>query len=91
MESNINYEKVYITILLSEKANRLLSESCDRSKRKKIQEATLRLEDHLNKFRSISELHYAIPLDKTRLKWRGTGLIPTWSLQNQWQSIITNF
>ncbi|WP_242604292.1 TraY domain-containing protein [Legionella drozanskii] len=41
-----------------------MSESCGRSNRKKIQEATLRLEDHLNKFRSISELNYAIPLDE---------------------------
>lgn len=63
MESNNDYRKVHITIQLSKNANRLLSESCDRSNRKKIQEATLRLEDHLNKFRSISELNYAIPLD----------------------------
>jgi hypothetical protein len=64
LESNNNYRKVHITIQLSKSANRLLSESCGRSNRKKIQEATLRLEDHLNKFRSISELNYAIPLDE---------------------------
>ncbi|HHX2613454.1 TPA: TraY domain-containing protein [Legionella pneumophila] len=62
MESNNNYRKVHITIQLSQSANRLLSESCGRSNRKKIQEATLRLEDHLNKYRSISELDHAIPL-----------------------------
>lgn len=64
MESNNNYRKVHITIQLSEDANRLLSQSCGRSNRKKIQEATLRLEDHLNKYRSISELDHAIPLDE---------------------------
>ncbi|HHS8465265.1 TPA: TraY domain-containing protein [Legionella pneumophila] len=63
LESNSNYNKVHITILLSENANRLLSQSCIRSNRKKIQEATLRLEDHLKKFRSISEIDYAIPLN----------------------------
>ncbi|MDP3268071.1 MAG: TraY domain-containing protein [Legionella sp.] len=52
MESNNNYKKVHITIQLSKCAYRLLSESCHRSKRKKIQAAMLRLEDHLNKFRS---------------------------------------
>ncbi|MCE3043677.1 TraY domain-containing protein [Legionella sp. 16cNR16C] len=41
-----------------------MSESCGRSNRKKIQEATLRLEDHLKKYRSISELEHAIPLNK---------------------------
>ena len=61
MESNNNYKKVFITIILSEKSNKLLSESSKRSNRKKVQEAKLRLEDHLNKFRSISELDFAIP------------------------------
>ena len=64
LESNNNYRKVHITIKLSENANRLLSQSCGRSSRKKIQEAALRLEDHLNKYRSISELYHAIPLDE---------------------------
>lgn len=64
LESNNNYREVHITIKLSKSANRLLSESCNRSSRKKIQEVTLRLEDHLNKFRSISELYHAIPLDE---------------------------
>lgn len=65
MESDRDYEKVYITIQLSEKANRLLSESCERSNRKKIQEAKIRLEDHLRQFRSISELNCTISNDKT--------------------------
>ena len=66
LESNINkkFNSVYITLNLPAESNQLLSESALRSNRKKIQEATLRLEDHLNKFRSISELNYAIPLDE---------------------------
>lgn len=64
LQSNNNYRKVHITIQLSEDANRLLSQSCNRSNRKKIQEATLRLEDHLKNFRSISELNHAIPLNE---------------------------
>lgn len=58
MESEINkkYPKVYISFQLSEEANKLLTESCLRSGRKKIPEASLRLEDHLRRYRSISEL-----------------------------------
>ncbi|HAT8966594.1 TPA: TraY domain-containing protein [Legionella pneumophila subsp. pneumophila] len=64
MELKINnkkYPKVYISFQLSEEANKLLSESCMRSGRKKIPEAAIRLEDHLKRFRSISELNIAIP------------------------------
>ena len=64
MESKINtkkYPKVYISFQLSEEANKLLTESCMRSGRKKIPEAALRLEDHLKRFRSISELNQTIP------------------------------
>lgn len=64
MEDSINYRKIHITLNLSVNSNRLLSESAKRSNRKKIQEAILRLEDHLSKFRSISELNCAIPYDK---------------------------
>lgn len=63
MESEINnkeYPKVYIAFQLSEEANQLLSESCKRSGRKKIPEACMRLEDHLIRFRSISELNHTI-------------------------------
>ncbi|WP_115333004.1 TraY domain-containing protein [Legionella busanensis] len=59
-ENNKKYPKVYISFQLPEKANQLLTESCKRSKRKKIQEATLRLEDHLSKYRSISELNQTV-------------------------------
>ena len=61
LEFDNDYKKVYITIRLSKDANRLLSESCSRSNRKKIQEATLRLENHLNQFRSVSEINQAVP------------------------------
>ncbi|WP_419421554.1 TraY domain-containing protein (plasmid) [Legionella sp. D16C41] len=55
-----DYKDVFITIKISSEGNKLLTESCKRSKRKKIQEATLRLEDHLSKYRSISELNQTV-------------------------------
>ena len=58
---NRKYPKVYISFQLSEEANQLLTESCMRSGRKKIPEANLRLEDHLRRFRSISELDQTVP------------------------------
>ena len=58
--NNKRYPKVFIAFQLSEEANQLLTESCKRSNRKKIQEAMLRLEDHLRRFRSISEINQAI-------------------------------
>lgn len=63
MSSNTDkqYEKVYISFQLTEKANKLLTEASQRSGRKKIPEAALRLEDHLNRFRSISELNHTVP------------------------------
>ncbi|WP_236712226.1 TraY domain-containing protein [Legionella pneumophila] len=61
MESNNNYKKVFITIQISEESNRFLSESAKRSNRKKVQEAKIRLEDHINRYRSISELNTAVP------------------------------
>lgn len=64
MESNANYNKVFITLKLSCQSNRLLTESCTRSNRKKIQEAMLRLDDHLKRFRSISELDHVVHADK---------------------------
>ena len=63
MELNTNYKKVYISFQLSEKVNQLLSESAGRCNRRKVQEAKLRLEDHLNTVRSISELNHAVLLD----------------------------
>jgi len=63
LESNTHYKKVYISFQLTPEANKILTESAKRSNRKKVQEAKLRLEDHLNSFRSISELNHAVPLD----------------------------
>jgi len=50
-----SYKPVFITIQLSSETNKLLSESAARSHRKKLQEATIRLDDHLMRFHSISE------------------------------------
>ena len=61
LESDNDYKEVYITIQLTEESNKLLSESAKRSKRGKIQEVKLRLEDHLSRFRSISELNQTTP------------------------------
>ena len=55
-DSNNYYKSVFLTVKLSAEGNKLLTESCERSNRKKIQEATLRLEDHLTRFDSISKL-----------------------------------
>lgn len=60
LESNNDYKKVFITIQISEESNRFLSESAKRSNRKKVQEAKIRLEDHLRRFRSISELDFIV-------------------------------
>ncbi|SFM08370.1 TraY domain-containing protein [Legionella jamestowniensis] len=60
-EDNNNYSKVYISFQLSEEVNKLLTESSKRSGRKKIPEAALRLEDHLKRFRSISEINQTTP------------------------------
>ncbi|MBA2650366.1 MAG: TraY domain-containing protein [Legionella sp.] len=59
-DNNTKYPKVYISFQLSEEANKLLTESSKRSGRKKIPEASLRLEDHLRSFRSISELNQTV-------------------------------
>lgn len=61
LESKEYYKNVFVTLNLSEKFNQLLSESAKRSNRKKVQEAKLRLEDHLNRYRSISEINMANP------------------------------
>lgn len=55
------YKDVFVTIKLSAEGNKLLTESCKRAHRKKLQEATLRLEDHLMRFRSISEKGNTVP------------------------------
>ncbi|HGS8256807.1 TPA: TraY domain-containing protein [Legionella pneumophila] len=55
LNANNQYKSVFVTIKLTAEGNKLLSESCERSNRKKLQEAALRLEDHLMRFRAISE------------------------------------
>jgi uncharacterized membrane-anchored protein YhcB (DUF1043 family) len=68
MEKNLefDYKKVYIH--LPKDANRLLSESCSRSSNKKTQEATLCLEDHLNQFRTASEIDQVVPHQQKALE-----------------------
>lgn len=56
-----NYKDVFVTIKLSAEGNKLLTESCKRAYRKKLQEAALRLEDHLMRFRVISEKGETVP------------------------------
>ncbi|WP_131795892.1 TraY domain-containing protein [Fluoribacter gormanii] len=63
MESEINnkYRAVFISFQVSEEANKFLTKSWQRSGRKKTPEAALCLEEHLRRFRSISELNQATP------------------------------
>jgi saccharopine dehydrogenase-like NADP-dependent oxidoreductase len=56
LKSKSKYKSVYICFRLSAEGNRLLSETIKRSGRKKIQEVSMRLEDHLRKFYAISEI-----------------------------------
>lgn len=64
MEFNNDFKIVYISFQLSAESNRLLTEAARRSNRKKVQEAKLRLEDHLKRFRSISEIDFAVPAEE---------------------------
>ena len=57
---------MFVTVKLSSEANRLLTESSKRCNRKKLQEAMLRLEDHLKRFRSISEIDHVVHIDKQK-------------------------
>ena len=68
--SNLDTEEkpVYITFQISSVLNKLLSESAIRSNRKKRQEAALRLEDHLMRFRSISEKEYVVIRNKIEVE-----------------------
>lgn len=63
MESKNDFKKVYISFQLDSLSNYQLTISAKRSNRKKIQEAKLRLEDHLKRYRSISELDHAVPFE----------------------------
>lgn len=60
MESDKEYKAVQISFQLSADANKRISISASRSGRKKVQEAKLRLEDHLLKYSSISKIGCAI-------------------------------
>jgi hypothetical protein len=62
MKEKNQYKPVHITIFLSSKENKALSISAERSGRNKIQEAKLRLADHLSRFRSIAECDHVFPL-----------------------------
>lgn len=64
MSQDNQFSSVYITIRLSAESNRNISIAAQRSGRNKIQEARLRLEDHLKRYRSISELDYVVPTDE---------------------------
>jgi len=63
LEFNNHFKKVYISFQLSAESNELLTEAAKRSNRKKVQEAKLRLDDHLKRFRSISEIDFVIPTE----------------------------
>ena len=68
MELNTDYRVVYISFQLSAESNRLLTAAAKRSNRKKVQEAKLRLEDHLKRYRSISEIDFIVPVGEERTK-----------------------
>ena len=59
LESDTDYKSVFITVKLSAKANMLLTKSSRHACRKKVQEAKIRLEDHLNRYESISRVNVA--------------------------------
>lgn len=63
MGFNNHFKKVYISFQLSAESNELLTEAAKRSNRKKIQEAKLRFDNHLKRFRSISEIDFVIPTE----------------------------
>lgn len=55
------FKSVYLSIKISPKDNRLLTEASQNSARSKSKEALLRLSDHLNKYESISGVKRAEP------------------------------
>ncbi|WP_131751122.1 MULTISPECIES: TraY domain-containing protein [Legionella] len=63
LEFDNHFRKVYISFQLSAESNELLTDAAKRSNRKKVQEAKLRLDDHLKRFRSISEIDFVVPSD----------------------------
>lgn len=64
LESDTDYKSVFITVKLSAKANMLLTKSSKQACRKKVQEAKIRLEDHLNRYESISKVSVANEFNK---------------------------
>lgn len=62
LEPELEYESVFISFQLSARGNKLITESATRSGRTKKKEALLRLEDHLRRYRSISEISKAIEI-----------------------------
>ncbi|MBA5685072.1 TraY domain-containing protein [Photobacterium damselae subsp. damselae] len=55
-KSDSKQKAVYVTVLLSADSNELIKDSARRSKRSKKQEVELRLEDHIKRFASITEI-----------------------------------
>lgn len=53
-----NFEEgsIGIAFRISQKANTAITESCSRSGRSKKTEAAMRLEDHLRRYKSITEI-----------------------------------
>ena len=54
-----NFDSVYISFKLPPEANKMLTISARESKRKKREEALIRLIDHLGRFKSISRVNVA--------------------------------
>lgn len=53
-ESSVKYRAISSVIQLDSMANRLLSEAAERSGRSKVQEASMRIKDHLLLFSDIA-------------------------------------
>jgi len=60
MSKEEKYKGVYLSIKISAKTNKLLSEAAKQSGRKKLQEALIRLEDHLDRIESISKVGHVL-------------------------------
>lgn len=64
-KSKVDLEKTtHVTIKISGKANRLLNAAVTRSGRRKTQEARVRLEDHLIRYQSVSEINNATKFEE---------------------------
>lgn len=56
MNFDKNEDGVWVTVKLSSEASELLSQACFKAARAKKREVKLRLEDHLQRFASITEI-----------------------------------